>query len=150
MASLPDSRQTIPVENGREHNVLGAARAGALPTIPQHNFMIQSGKIRTLKWNHRVVGGTLRAIRRGAMTDRIELEIDRNLYAFLPLLPNLLASHEGEYALLKDQRVVSFHRKLSDALETGENEFQDGLFSIQQVTDKPVELGFFSYADHSR
>ena len=83
------------------------------------------------------------------MATQIETEIDRNLFAFLPLLPQLLSDHEGEFALLRNQRVISFHERLSEALASGA-EFEDGLFSIQQVTDRPVELGFFSYADNSR
>ena len=78
----------------------------------------------------------------------LDTEIDRNLFAFLPEVPRLLADHAGEYAVLRHQRIVSLHEKLSEALETAQTQFLDGLFSIQQVTDKPVELGFFSYAGH--
>lgn len=84
------------------------------------------------------------------MPDALEQEIDRNLFAFLPKVPDLLADHEGEFALLRHQKVISLHVKLSEALASAEAQFADGLFSIQQVTQKPVELGFFSYADSSR
>lgn len=81
------------------------------------------------------------------MATRIDLEIDRNLFAFLPRIPDLMPEHEGEFALLRDQKVVSLHKRLRDALEAS-SIFSDGIFSIQQVTDKPIELGFFSHADH--
>lgn len=83
------------------------------------------------------------------MATQIDLEIDRNLSAFLPRIPDLIPEHEGEFALLRDQKVVSLHKRLRDALEAS-SRFSDGIFSIQQVTDKPIELGFFSHADHPR
>jgi hypothetical protein len=84
------------------------------------------------------------------MSTEIENEIDRNLFAFLPRIPRLLEKHKGEFAVLKNQEVISLHKRLSDALEEAQSRFADGLFSIQQVTEKPIELGFYSYADHSR
>lgn len=82
------------------------------------------------------------------MNAELDREIDRNLYAFLPRIPQLLQQHAGEYALLRNQEVVSVHKRLQDAIQVASERFSDGLFSIQQITDKPVELGFFSYADY--
>ena len=75
-----------------------------------------------------------------------DTEIDRNLFAFLPKIPGLIEKHFGQYALLKNQEIVSLHERLSEALDVAEAKFEDGLYSIQRVTDKPVELGFFSHA----
>jgi hypothetical protein len=82
------------------------------------------------------------------MAETLDAEVERNLFAFLPRIPALMKTHAGEYALLRKQEVVSLHARLSEALSEGEAKFADGLFSIQQVTDKPVELGFYSYAGH--
>lgn len=82
------------------------------------------------------------------MSAELDREIDRNLFAFLPRIPGLLPDHEGEYAVLRNQEIVSLHKRLRDALDEAGAMFSDGLFSIQQVTERPVELGFFSYADH--
>jgi hypothetical protein len=84
------------------------------------------------------------------MSTALEIEVDRNLFAFLPKIPSLLESHSGEYAVLRHQEVVSLHKRLRDALDEAYEKFADGMFSIQQVTDKPVELGFMSYADNQR
>ena len=78
----------------------------------------------------------------------LDTEVDRNLFAFLPKIPELLDQHAGAYALLKDQKIISLHQRLSEALASAEAKFSDGIYSIQRVTDKPVELGFFSYADN--
>lgn len=84
------------------------------------------------------------------MSTELEAEIDRNLFAFLPRIPILLELHRDEYAVLRDQQVISLHKRLSEALAVAQVQFPDRLFSIQQVTDKPIEQGFFGYADHSR
>lgn len=84
------------------------------------------------------------------MEDLLDREIERNLFAFLPKLPELLPQHEGSYAILRNQEIAGIHKKLSEALKEAEAEFSDGLFSIQRVTDKPLELGMFSSADGQR
>lgn len=84
------------------------------------------------------------------MANDLDTEIDRNLFAFLPQIPALLKRHRNEYALLRDQQIISLHKRLSEALAVAQSKFPDELFSIQQVTDKPIEQGFFGYADHSR
>jgi hypothetical protein len=85
-----------------------------------------------------------------AMERSLDMEIERNLFAFLPKLPTLLPNYEGSFAVLRDQEIRSIHEKLSDALKAAHREFADGLFSIQKVTEKPVELGLFSNAADSR
>lgn len=84
------------------------------------------------------------------MSDLLDKEIQRNLFAFLPRLPELLPDHEGSFALLRNQEIASIHRKLSDALRAAYAEFSDGLFSIQRVTERPQELGMFSSAENPR
>lgn len=81
------------------------------------------------------------------MSADLDREIDLNLYAFLPHVPRLMTDHAGEYALLHNQKIVSVHERLHEAVDEAMSKFADGLFSIQQITDKPIELGFFSYAD---
>jgi hypothetical protein len=82
------------------------------------------------------------------MTENLEHEIQRNLFAFLPKLKTLLPEHEGSFAVLHNEEIVGIYEKLSEALRDAQSRFEDGLFSIQRVTDKPIELGMFSSADH--
>jgi hypothetical protein len=84
------------------------------------------------------------------MNQALDQEIQRNLFAFLPRLRELLPSKEGQFALLRHQKIDSVHEKLSDALRKGYADFADGLFSIQKVTDRPVELGMFGHANAPR
>ena len=84
------------------------------------------------------------------MADILKHEVERNLFAFLPHLQTLLPEKEGQFALLRNQQIESVHEKLSDALRKGHSAFSDGLFSIQKITDRSVELGMFGHADNQR
>jgi len=79
----------------------------------------------------------------------LETEVDRNFDAFQALLPTIVDQHRGEYALMRDRQVTGFYATLRDALNAGQR-FADRLFSIQEVTDKPADLGLFSHANNTR
>ena len=80
--------------------------------------------------------------------DRMELEreVDLNFDAFAAELPDLMPCHAGEYVLMKNGRMISFHSSADAALAAGKTAFSDGIYSIQEVTDRPIDLGFFSHA----
>jgi hypothetical protein len=78
------------------------------------------------------------------MTDAIQTEVDRNYDFFQRNLSGYLGEHAGEFALLKSAKVIDFFEGPGDAYREGLRRFSDGLFSIQPVTNEPVELGFFS------
>ena len=81
------------------------------------------------------------------MTDaRRRREIDDNYDYFQRQLARILPLHQGQYALLKSCRVEGYFDKPGEAYRAGVTRFDDGLFSIQEVTDKPLHLGFFSLA----
>lgn len=80
----------------------------------------------------------------------LDAEVDRNFDAFQILLPTIVEQHRGEYALLRDREVTGFYASLRDALNAGAQRFADHLFSIQEVTDKPADLGLFSHANNTR
>lgn len=73
-------------------------------------------------------------------------EVDRNFDEFQKLLPTLLATHLNQFALMRDGKIVAFYTTARDARATAEVMFNDGIYSIQQVTNQPVDLGFFSHA----
>ncbi len=79
-------------------------------------------------------------------TRRLKIEVDEN-YDFLQRnLSNLIPRQTGRYALLKSREIVSFYDRPGDAYRDGLRRFPDGIFSIQEVTDEALDLGFFSYA----
>ena len=77
-----------------------------------------------------------------------QIEVDRNLDAFRSLLPDLLQSQAGKFALLRHREIAGFFDTLADALVAGQKLYSDQLFSIQEVTESSVDLGFFSHAVH--
>lgn len=81
------------------------------------------------------------------MADRtIREEVDRNWEAFQKLMPTVIRDHRGQYALMMDEKIVNYFTTPVDARAAAELVCKDGLFSIQQVTDTPLDLGYFSYA----
>jgi hypothetical protein len=51
---------------------------------------------------------------------------------------------------MKDKKVLGFFSSAFDALEAGETFISDRIYSIQQVTEAPVDLGFYSHAWNRR
>jgi hypothetical protein len=72
----------------------------------------------------------------GCDTETKLAEIDRNLEWFLEQLPSLVTTHLGEWALLRRRTVVGFHQSALDAQIAGNQQFEDGRFSIQCVDPK--------------
>lgn len=81
-------------------------------------------------------------------TQELDAEIDRNLEAFQKKLPDLLHDCRGKHALMRHAEIVDMYDTLRDAKLAGDKLFDDGLFSVQEITDKPINLGFFSHAVH--
>lgn len=73
-------------------------------------------------------------------------EVDLNYKTFQEQLNNLLPEHRGKFALLHHQQIVDFFETSNEAIAAGKARFPDGLFSVQEVTDRVIDLGFFSHA----
>ena len=73
-------------------------------------------------------------------------EIERNYRALVALLPSLLAANRGKFALMRDGAIKEFYDTARDAFLAGQQAYADGLFSVQEVTNSPVDLGHFSHA----
>jgi hypothetical protein len=81
------------------------------------------------------------------MADLLRQQIERSYRAFQEQLPSLIATPRGKFALMRDGQVIEFFDTARDAYVTGQRLFQqDKLFSVQEVTETPVDLGFFSHA----
>ena len=72
-------------------------------------------------------------------------QIDMNYDAFQRSLGSILQSHRDEYALLRDCEIIDFFRSVGDAYRAGLARYPDRVFSIQEVTDEPIDLGFWSH-----
>ena len=72
--------------------------------------------------------------------------IDKNYAAFERALPEIMQQHAGRFALMRNAEIIAFYDTARDAITAGEHLYEDGEFSIQEVTMTPVNLGYFSYA----
>jgi hypothetical protein len=73
-----------------------------------------------------------------------------NYAAFMQLLPEQLPDHEGQYALMRDGKVIEYFGSPRAALLAGRRQFADDLFSVQEVRKSEADLGWFSrVADNS-
>lgn len=80
------------------------------------------------------------------MADDLRAEVDHNYDFFQRNLSRYLGDQAGKYALIKSAEVVEFFDGPGEAYRSGLARFPDKLFSVQQVSSEPVELGFYSVA----
>jgi hypothetical protein len=72
-------------------------------------------------------------------------EVDDNLKAFLAELPKIPQENRGRFALLRHGKIVGYYDTPVDAASAGNLTYSDRMFSIQQVTEVPVDLGYYSH-----
>ncbi len=80
-----------------------------------------------------------------AAADSQQQEVDRNYKAFKTMLPELIKSDAGRTALMRDGKVVACFDTGRDAIQAGRTMFEDQPFSIQEITNRAVDLGYFSH-----
>ena len=78
----------------------------------------------------------------------IQTEVDRNYEAFQKLLPELIVEHNGRFALMRGEKVVHIFDSVHDAVVFAKDKYDDDLFSVQEITERIVDMGFFSHAIH--
>ena len=72
--------------------------------------------------------------------------IDENYAAFKRALPGIMQQHAGRFALMHNAEIVDFFDTARDAAIAGGHLYEDGEFSLQEVTWAPINLGRYSYA----
>lgn len=75
-----------------------------------------------------------------------DLEIRQNYEFFKTILPSLIEQHGcGKFALLRKKHLIGVFDSADDAMKAARLGFEDDMFSVQEITDLPVNLGFYSY-----
>ena len=77
-----------------------------------------------------------------------KLQVDQNYDAFQRVLGAILLSHRDQLALMRDGEIVGYYDTPREALEAADAKYPDQIFSIQEVTDEPIDLGFWSHVAH--
>jgi hypothetical protein len=73
-------------------------------------------------------------------------EVRANFDVFQAKLPELLKTHAGKFAVLRHGEIVDFFDTMTDAARFGIRMFPDDMFSVQEVSERRIDLGFFSVA----
>lgn len=76
----------------------------------------------------------------------LRAEIAQNFDAFQRTLAALLPLQRNRFALIRHGSIVDFFDRPGAADAAGTAKFADGIYSIQQVTEEPVELGLYANA----
>ena len=79
-----------------------------------------------------------RAARHVAIGENYQLFIEK-------LLPDLLKSHPGEWALLRKGALVEVFPTSEACCEYARKHMEDCLWSVQEITDAEVDEGWYSY-----
>ena len=77
--------------------------------------------------------------------ERQRQQVDLNYDVFMRMLGSLLPEHRDQLALMRDGEIVGYFDTPREALHAATERFRDGIFSIQEVTDEPIDLGFWSH-----
>ena len=85
----------------------------------------------------------------GPISTEKRTALEKNFQAMSEKMDQYMSIYANKYALMRDGKVVEFYSSWEDAFKTGSLLYNDDLFSVQQVTKTPVDLGFFSHAVHS-
>ena len=80
-----------------------------------------------------------------ARTDQ-QKEVDRNYAIFRRRLPALLKTDADRFALMRDGAIVACFDTSEEAIEAGRRRFGNAPFSVQEITDRTVDLGYLSHA----
>ncbi len=74
-----------------------------------------------------------------------QTEVDNNFAYFKAHFEEFKEEHFQEFALLHHQKIINFFESENDAMTIGMHNYKEGNFSIQQVTDARIDLGYQSY-----
>lgn len=72
-------------------------------------------------------------------------EVDNNYDYFQTQIPQFKKEHANEFALLHKCQIIDFFEKEFDAYDQGVKDYGEGRFSVQAVSEVPIDLGWQSY-----
>lgn len=84
----------------------------------------------------------------GEYKEEQQQEVDHNFEIFQKKLENneIASDLFGKFALMKNGKIIDYFNTSEDANKAGNIAYDDKLFSIQEVSAKIVNLGYYSYA----
>jgi hypothetical protein len=73
-------------------------------------------------------------------------EVKANFSAFQAKLSELVQTHAGKFAVIIHGEIIEFFDTIGDAAKFAAKMFEDDMYSVQEVTERKIELGFFAIA----
>ncbi len=78
------------------------------------------------------------------MTQTIKKQLDRNQAAYESIRADMEAKYLGRVLLMHDGEVVEVYNDSGDAYKIGCEKYELGNFSLVNVGEQPINLGFFT------
>lgn len=79
-----------------------------------------------------------------SVIEKAKKEVDMNYEFFKTKVSELKSDHLNEFALLHHEKINKFFMSEDDAIQIGIEKYGEGNFSVQQVNDNSIELGYQS------
>lgn len=76
-------------------------------------------------------------------------EVDANFAVFERELPDLMRLHRGKFALYRHRKRIEMFDTWADACRAGRKLYPDDVFSVQEISNRPIYLGWFSLCRQS-
>ena len=78
--------------------------------------------------------------------EKIQREVDENYKFFCEHKSEIDAENSDKFVLMRHRGFLGFYSTKEDAITAGTSQFEDGIFSVQKVSDDIVDLGSVGYA----
>ena len=72
-------------------------------------------------------------------------EVDNNYAYFKSHFSEFEKTYPEKFALLHKEQAIEFFDHENDAIKAGMKDYGEGCFSVQQVADNSIDLGYQSY-----
>lgn len=79
------------------------------------------------------------------LLEKANREVSENYTFFQTQLEELKKDHFNQFALLHQKKIIEFFNDEDDAIKIGKRDYGEGGFSVQQVNDQIIDLGYQSY-----
>jgi len=78
------------------------------------------------------------------IVEKAQKEVDDNYVFFKENVQEWKKNYFGKFALLHERKIIDFFDSENDAVKVGMKDYGEGCFSVQQIDDKVIDLGYQS------
>lgn len=77
-----------------------------------------------------------------ATLEEIQQEVDNNYQFFLKEKSKIPSDLSNKYVLIRKAEFIEYFDSMDDAIKYAKKVYEDRLYSVQKVSDMPINLGF--------